>query len=207
MKKIILSIFALGTLAMNAQDVTGFSKGNIALTTGLGYGTSTVGTAKLTNFSISPEVMYMMQNNWGLSGMIGFNSTSSNAPGAVSTSDFGIGAGLKHFFTPANRLSFYLGGDAMAMFGDGAANGAKGTQIMLNFRPGVNYFIHKNWTVGANLNLVSLSVTSPEVGDAETSLTVNPNSSFGPTSSSAASAGGEASLLGGINFKLSYVIK
>jgi|JI9StandDraft_1071089.scaffolds.fasta_scaffold604770_1 hypothetical protein len=191
MKKIILSIFALGTLAMNAQDVTGFSKGNIALTTGLGYGSETVGAAKVTNFNISPEVMYMMQNNWGLSGMIGFNSRSSEVAGvSTSTSDFGIGAGLKHFFTPANRLSFYLGGDAMAMFGDGAANGAKGTKFTLNFRPGLNYFIHKNWALGADLNLASLTVTSPEVGDAKTTFGVN---NFTPITA--------------FNFKLSYVIK
>jgi hypothetical protein len=192
MKKIILSIFALGTLAMNAQDVTGFSKGNIALTTGLGYSSQTVTGGKQSNFNISPEVMYMMQNNWGLSGMINYNSRSFTPTGgtSTSTSDFGIGAGLKHFFTPSNRLSFYLGGDAMIMFGDGAAAGAKGTQFGLNFRPGVNYFIHNNWAFGADFNLANLTVTSPEVGDGRTSFGVNNFTNFS-----------------GLNFKLSYVIK
>lgn len=193
MKKIILSIFALGTLAMNAQDVTGFSKGNIALTTGLGFSNTPVTGGKNSGFSISPSVMYMTNSNWGIMGGIDFNSSSFSPTGggaSISRSNFGLGAGARYFFTPANRLSFYLGGGASANFGENLASGAKSTTFGLEFRPGVNYFIHKNWAMGANFNLATLNVTTPDGGDATTNFNVN-----------------NATNLGGLNFTLMYVIK
>ena len=194
MKKIILSIFALGTLAMSAQDVTGFSKGNIALTTGLGY-TNTPGGAdtSTSTFSISPSLMYMTTANWGIMGGIEFNSRSVNPGGGLastSRSNFGLTGGARYFFTPANRLSFYLGAGASARFGENLTTGAKATTIDLEFRPGVNYFIHKNWAMGANFNLAKFTITTPDGGDATTDFNVN-----------------NATNLGGLNFTLMYVIK
>jgi len=192
MKKIILSLFVAGALSMNAQDAVGYSKGNIALTTGLGYNTNTLSSGtKVTGFNFTPEVMYMLKSNWGLSGMINYSSTKNELAGVSTTaSDFGIGAGIKHFFTPANALSFYLGGNAMVNFGDAAAGGVKGTQFSLGFNPGFTYFIHKNWTLGADLNLASLKINAPETGDGSTNFAVNNFTS-----------------ITAFNFKLAYVIK
>ena len=185
MKKIILSIFALGTLAMNAQDVTGLSKGNIALTTGLGYSSEKVTGGTNSTFSISPSVVYMIQNNWGIRGGVDFSSTS---PGVgTSTSNFGISAGARYFFTPANRLSFYLDGGTSYL---NQETGGKATNIGLNFRPGVNYFIHNNWSMGANFNLASLGFYTPDGGETKTSLSIDPKTT-----------------LGGLEFTLMYVIK
>jgi hypothetical protein len=192
MKKIMLSIFALGTLAINAQDVTGFSKGNVALTTGLAISNSPVTGGTTSGFSISPSLMYMTNANWGIMGGFQFNSASNTPTGgtSVSRSNFGLGAGARYFFTPANRLSFYLGGGASATFGEDLTSGAKSTMFGLNFQPGVNYFVHKNWAMGANFNLANFSVNTPDGGDASTSFNVNPNTG-----------------LGGLNFTLMYVVK
>lgn len=193
MKKIILSIFALGTLAMNAQDVTGFSKGNIALTTGLGFSSTPVTGGKTSGFSISPSAMYMTNANWGIMGGIEFNSLSLTPTGggaSTSRSNFGLNAGARYFFTPANRLSFYLGGGAYGRFGESLTTAAKSTSFGLEFRPGVNYFIHKNWAMGANFNLATFDVTTPDGGEASTNFNVN-----------------NMTNLGGLNFTLMYVIK
>ncbi len=174
MKKIILSIFALTTLAVNSQDVTGFSKGDIALTAGFNYGTNTAGATKTTNIGISPWGMYMIQNNWGIRGGIDYTSTKTEV-GGVSTdvNQFGLNAGARYFFTPANRSSFFLDGGARASFPTGVTN------FGFNFNPGVNYFIHKNWAVGAHFDLVNLGVVAPSGGDANINFNINPVTNLG----------------------------
>jgi len=185
MKKIILSIFALGALAVNAQEVTGFSKGNIALTTGFNYGSTTTGTTKTTDIGFTPMGMYMIQNNWGIRGGLSFTSKKVETGGVSTKTDvFGLNAGARYFFTPSNRLSFYLDGGVDASFPTNVTN------FGVNFNPGVNYFIHKNWAVGANFNLMRFDVSAPSGGDANVNFNINPVTN-----------------LGGLNFTLMYVIK
>lgn len=183
MKKILISIFTLGTLALSAQDGMGFSKGDIALTSGLSYGSNSAlgDTIKTTTFSISPEVMFMNTANWGFRGGFSYNSTSRDT---VSSSTFGLGAGARYFFTPANRLSFYLDGGVSANFPKNETN------VAFNFNPGVNYFIHKNWAFGANFNLASLTFNSPSGESSNINFNVNP-----------------VTTLGAINFTLMYVFQ
>ncbi len=173
MKKIILSIFALATLAVNAQEVSGIAKGNVALTAGLGFDnyTKTAGlvTTKHTDISFSPAVIYMIQNNWGIRGGFSYLNQKTEVAGvSASNSLFGFDAGARYFFTPANRLSFYLDGGISGNFPTGVTN------IGVNFNPGFHYFIHNNWSLGANLNLLSLNVSAPTGGDATTQFRVNP---------------------------------
>jgi len=187
MKKILLSIFALGTLAMNAQDVTGFSKGNIALTTGFGFGTSSTAVSKTTTINFDPSMMYMTTANWGIRGGINFmnvNTENKISNVSVSNSQFGFSGGARYFFTPTNRLSFFMDGGANTSFPTNL------TQIGFNLSPGVNYFIHKNWAMGAMFNLANLNISAPTGGDATVNFAIDPVTN-----------------LGGLNFTLMYVIK
>lgn len=187
MKKIILSLFVAGTLSISAQDVTGFSKGNIGIMAGVNYESMTdnAGT-KHNEFSIMPEAMFMTTANWGIRGGINYSSHKETTAAGLetSTSTFGFGAGARYFFTPSNRLSFFLDGGINGSFPTGMTN------IGLNFNPGVNYFIHKNWAFSANFNLASFTIKSPTVGDAATTFAINPSTN-----------------LGGLNFGIMYVIK
>lgn len=159
--------------SVSAQEITGVAKGNIALTAGLGFDNYTkvagLVTTKHTDIFFSPSAMYMIQDKWGIRGGISYvNQKTETAGVSASTSLFGFDAGARYFFTPANRLSFYLDGGINGSFPTGVTN------IGVNFNPGFHYFIHNNWSLGANLNLLSLNISAPSGGDATTMFRVNP---------------------------------
>ena len=113
MKKIILSIFALGTLAMNAQDGS-FSKGNVALSGEVGNLTT-----KILDANVSPSMMYFVTDNIALRGGLTFGNSETTVAG-VSTGEssaFGVNFGANYYFSksrfhlkrnPCKRISTYF---------------------------------------------------------------------------------------------------
>jgi outer membrane protein len=155
MKKIILSIFALGTLAMNAQEGS-FAKGNVALNGEVGNLTS-----KILDAKVSPSLMYFVTDNIALRGGLNFGTQSGTVAG-VSTgesSGFGINLGANYYFTKS-RFTPFIG--AGVEFGSGTTKNASGAEnktsnIGVNVFPGVNAFLSKRFAINASFGSLGYS--------------------------------------------------
>jgi hypothetical protein len=170
MKKIMLSIFALGTLAINAQDVTGFSKGNVALN-----GEVRNLSTKILDANVSPSLMYFVADNIALKGGLSFGNQSGTNAG-VSTgesSEFGINFGANYYFTKG-AFSPFIG--ANVEFGSGSTKSAganptetKMSSVGVNLAPGVNAFLSKRFAINATFgNLGYSSETNTSATNVET---------------------------------------
>jgi hypothetical protein len=156
MKKIILSIFALGTLAMNAQDGS-FSKGNVALSGEVGNLTT-----KILDANVSPSMMYFVTDNIALRGGLTFGSSSKDSA-AISkgeTSNFGVNFGANYYFSKS-RFTPFIG--ASVGFSSGSkkesatAPEAKTSNMALNVFPGVNAFLTKRLAINASFGSLGYS--------------------------------------------------
>lgn len=156
MKKIILSIFALGTLAMNAQDGS-FAKGNVALSGEVGNLTT-----KILDAKVSPSMMYFVTDNIALRGGLSFGSTSKDSA-AISkgeTSNFGVNFGANYYFTKS-RFTPFIG--ASVGFSSGSKKAAatapeeKTSTMELSVFPGVNAFLTKRLAINASFGSLGYS--------------------------------------------------
>jgi hypothetical protein len=159
MKKIILSIFALGTLAMNAQDGS-FAKGNVALSGEVGNLTT-----KILDANVSPSMMYFVSDNIALRGGLTFGNSETTVAG-VSTgesSNFGVNFGANYYFSKS-RFTPFIG--ASVDFGSGSTKAsatapeAKTSNMGLNVFPGVNAFLTKRLAMNASFGSLGYTTTT-----------------------------------------------
>ena len=158
MKKIILSIFALGTLAMNAQDGS-FSKGNVALSGEVGNLTT-----KILDANVSPSMMYFVSDNIALRGGLTFGNSSKTVGGVTTTesSDFGVNFGANYYFsksrfTPFIGASLGFGSGSDKIIGGVNAGEVKISTMGLNVFPGVNAFLTKRLAMNASFGSLGYS--------------------------------------------------
>jgi outer membrane protein len=114
----------------------------------------------------------MMSDNLMILGSVGISSGSSNdgTPGAadVKTSGLDLNAGVRYFFTPADKFSLSLGG----VFGYGSSKEGevKTNTIGLSVPVGLHYFMNDNFAINATWG--GLGYTSEKV-DAEGAEALN----------------------------------
>ena len=161
MKKIILSIFALGTLAMNAQDGS-FSKGNVALSGEVGNLTT-----KILDANVSPSMMYFVSDNIALRGGLTFGNSSKTVGGVTTTesSDFGVNFGANYYFsksrfTPFIGASLGFGSGSDKIIGGVNAGEVKISTMGLNVFPGVNAFLTKRFAMNACFGSLGYTTTT-----------------------------------------------
>ena len=157
MKKIILTVAAVFALTFaNAQDKKestgeGFSNGDLYLTGTAGFSSTKTGDAKVDGFTLAPGVGYFIADNLAIEGQLNFSS-SKNDDGitdAVKTTGFGIGAGVRYYWTPASKFSLSIGGNISYMstkVDDGTFNYTT-KEIGLNVPLGLNYFVSNDFAL------------------------------------------------------------
>lgn len=170
MKKIILSIFALGTLAMNAQDGS-FAKGNVALSGEVGKLTT-----KILDANVSPSMMYFVSDNIALRGGLTFGNSETTVAG-VSTgqsSAFGVNFGANYYFSKS-RFTPFVGASLGFSSGSTKANAtapeAKTSTMGLSIFPGVNAFLTKRLAMNASFGSLGYSTeTITSTSNVETKI-------------------------------------
>lgn len=85
--------------------------------------------AKATNFSISPEVAYLFNENWGL-GVVGTYQYAKASGGIASESLWALRPFARYYYMHREPFNLYVDGG----FGISASSGAKGWEVGL--RPG-----------------------------------------------------------------------
>jgi hypothetical protein len=170
MKKIILTVAAVFALTFaNAQDKkeggAGLASGDIVLSADANYTSISTGDAKGSTFGLAPGVGYMMSDNLMLLGSIGISSGTADTAGEdLKLNGLGLNAGVRYFFTPADKFSFSIGGqlgyssvssnlDYFDVTNSGApvllSDSVKTTTISLNVPLGLHYFMNDNFAITA----------------------------------------------------------
>jgi hypothetical protein len=194
MKKIILTVAAVFALSFaNAQDKkeggAGLASGDIVLTADANYTSISYGDAKASTFGIAPGVGYMMSDNLMLLGSIGISSgTADTAGDDLKINGLGLNAGVRYFFTPADKFSLSIGGQIG--YGSTSSNldyveadgtpvllgdSVKTTTISLNVPVGLHYFMNDNFAITATFAGLGYSSSKEDTDDAEAKNTLGLN--------------------------------
>ncbi|MDD3004497.1 outer membrane beta-barrel protein [Flavobacterium sp.] len=120
MKKMILTVaavFALGLAqAQDSDKGQGFAKGSLYLSGTVNISNESTGDFKTDSFTIAPGMGYFLTDNLAIEGALGYTSGNNfeeylGNVYEVENSGVGINAGVKYFWTPANKFSLSLGGN------------------------------------------------------------------------------------------------
>lgn len=193
MKKLLLTaiaVFAFGFA--NAQESTessngGFSKGDVMLSGGIGFGSRSQGDIKDNGFQVSPKVGYFITDHivGGIS--LGYATLKSESNGLnptrnLNTISYGVFG--RYYTTPAKQFSF---------FGEIHANAfSSKTKITNNFpdfpqerkvtgfqvgiAPGISYFVSKHLALETSIGLLEYSNENPDgPADSRNSIDVGLN--------------------------------
>lgn len=152
MKKIILSAIAVCAFGFaNAQDSEstsmGLAKGDLYLSGTVNYSNVKTGNDKTNQFTVAPGLGYMVTGNIALEGSLAFISSTEDAAGVeTKNTGFGIQAGAKYFFTPADKFSLSVGGSiSYASVKREVGNfDATAKVVSVNVPVGLHYFVSNN---------------------------------------------------------------
>jgi opacity protein-like surface antigen len=189
MKKIILSAIAVCAFGFaNAQDKggTGLASGNIVLTGDVNYSSTTFGPKKSSSMTLSPGLGYMMSDNLMLVGQVGIKSGSGSETHGndAKTSGLELVAGVRYFFTPADKFSLSLGGEFT--YGSDKTNegvnaagdpvilpsDAKINKMALTVPVGLHYFVSDNFAVNATWGALDYTSSKEDATGAEAENTL-----------------------------------
>lgn len=180
MKKIILSAVAILAFGFaNAQDKkeggSGLANGDLYLTGTFNISNEKEGDRKVDGLTLRPGVGYMFSDNMAIEGSLGYTSAKEvDAAGndQLDRTGFGIAAGVKYFFTPADAFSLSIGGmlsydmntDKALIAG---ADDVKTTVIGLNVPVGLHYFVSNNFAITTTWGGLGYSSSKPDTDGAD----------------------------------------
>jgi len=186
MKKVLLSVAAMMAFGIaSAQDATttegkGFSQGDVFMTGTVGFSSEKTGDVKTNQFTIAPSAGLFVSNNIAVGLNIGYITTKNEDPvnGDVDTNVFTAGAFARYYATPANDFSFFgqLGFDYATGKQEpegGPENKVDGFNVAL--RPGVSYFISKNFALEASIGALSYTTVEPDGGESTDTFEIGVN--------------------------------
>lgn len=176
MKKVLLSALAVFAFTFaNAQEDNGdggFSKGDVFVSGGIGFGSSKLGDAKSSEFTFSPAVGYFVSENIALGARLNVMSGKEEFGGAEDKmSGFGAEVFGRYYWTPASKFSVF--GEAAVGFGTFKEEPAGGSETKvnafgINAGVGVSYFLNSNWAIEAGW--AGLGYNSAKVDGADDAL-------------------------------------
>lgn len=158
MKKVLLSAVALLAFGFaNAQEETkgngGFSKGDVFVSGGFGFGSSKTGDAKSSGFAFAPAVGFFVTENIAAGARLGFASLSDDdGVSEDKASSFNFEAFARKYWTPASQFSVFaelavgLGSEKDEPAGGGEF---KSKTFGVNAGVGVSYFLNSNFAIEA----------------------------------------------------------
>ena len=194
MKKIILTVAAVFALTFaNAQEKgsgAGLASGDVVLTGDLNYTSTSQDEVKSSTFGIAPGVGYMMSDNLMLLGSVGISSGTVSAPATedIKLSGLSLNAGVRYFFTPADKFSLSIGGQfgygsissnfgGFDEFGDAVvyAEDVKTSTISLSVPVGLHYFMNDNFAITTTFGGLGYSSSKEDTDGAEAKNTLGLN--------------------------------
>jgi len=152
---LLLIITFSESFSQEKNDFIGFSQSDFYLSGQINYAKTTSENFSQSAFNFQPTVGYFLDNSNALElGLI----VGLNEAGDSETNSFGVQTSLIHFFNTENKFSFTLG-VGLAYVSTKFDNGFQGDYTSNLFQgavfPGVNYFVSDNFSLIANLGVLS----------------------------------------------------
>lgn len=178
MKKVLLSAVALLAFGFaNAQEEEkgngGFSKGDVFVSGGFGFGSTKQGDAKSNDFTFSPAVGYFVTEEIALGARLNVESgKTDNGVAETKSSAFGGEVFGRYYFTPASQFSVF--GELAVGFGnskdeDALGNETKFNNFGINAGAGVSYFLNSNFAIEAGWAGLGYNSVKQDVSGADAS--------------------------------------
>lgn len=145
MKKLFFTLavmFGL-TSVVNAQT------GKVWIGGSTGFNTSKVTDGeRLTNFNITPEVGYMLSDNWGVGMKLGYAHKEYNVLDGKAKSDgFTVSPFARYSFLRGNIGGLFVDGGAGYTYSKVKSTDTKVHELEVGFRPGVAINVSDNLTL------------------------------------------------------------
>jgi hypothetical protein len=191
MKKVLFSAVALLAFGFaNAQEEEkstneGFSKGDVFVSGAVSFGSTKMGDAKSSEFTIAPKVGYFVSENIAVGGKLGYSSASDVMVTSFAGYDLGgsytadynsliVGGFGRYYFTPANQFSLFaeLGVDYASttldeLDGASIDDNNKVNSLMIGAGLGMNYFVSSNFSIEAGVGMLNYSTSKLDVDGAD----------------------------------------
>ncbi len=191
MKKILLA----GAVALFGLSNAQIAKGTTYLSGSVGYSQKETnnGNYKEENFNVLPRVGYFVNTNLAIGLGVGYQNdkttTTTNSPLTVSEGitkkpAFVVEPFVRKYWTLSDKLYFFGQLAVPMQFGktkeetntvttvgnstvsNSTSTEAKYTQIGVTVKPGLDYFLNKNWTIEATIGEFGYNNFKPKDGDA-----------------------------------------
>jgi hypothetical protein len=112
----------------------------------------------------------MIDSNWAIIGQVAYTSTEVED---VKDSGFGVGAGVRYFWTPASKFSLSLGGDLSYFTTKNDATDVKVNTIGLNVPVGLHYFVSNDFAITTSWAGLSYTTSKADTDGAEALNVIN----------------------------------
>jgi len=172
MKKLILAITVLAFGAnLQAQEglqgrsfimgQAGYSQSYIS------YKSDVVKESKQQNYSVLPGYGYFISPSVAIGGALGYiGSTSGTGELKTTSNEFIIKPMARKYWNVANNLYIFGEASIPVAFGSEKVGNEKldYTKYGVEIKPGIDYFLSKNWSLEASVGLLSWSAINPKHG-------------------------------------------
>ena len=185
MKKVLLSAVALLAFGFaNAQEEEkgngGFAKGDAFLSGGFGFGSTSEGDAKSSDFTFSPAVGFFVTENIALGARLNVESGKNEDAFGNETKSSAFGGEVfgRYYMAPASQFSVF--GELAAGFGsdkteDALGNETKYNGFGINAGVGVSYFLNSNFAIEAGWAGLGYNLRKADVSGADAANTFGLN--------------------------------
>ncbi len=200
MKKLILAFTALAFGAnVNAQEGLegrSFIMGQVGYSqTYDSYKSDVYKSTKEQSYSILPSYAYFISPSVAIGGALGYKGTTgyvgNDADIKRTTNEFIIQPMIRKYWGVANNLYIFGQASIPVTFGDAKVGDTKQefTSYGFEVKPGIDYFLSKNWSVEATVGLFGWNAYNPKGGSNTNDFNFGINSG----------------LIGGLNIGVKYV--
>lgn len=172
MKKLLIVGAVALFASMNAQETetVGFAKGNTFITGAVGFGSEKTGDEKENTFTIAPSAAYFITSNVALGARVGYANTKvEEGNDEVKTDAFTAGVFGRYYWMPASKFSIFA--ELGANYGTTStkvtgSDKFKSNGFGIEFAPGINYFLNKNFALEAKWGVLGYNSVKPDVDGA-----------------------------------------
>lgn len=170
MKKIIASALFIGSFltSFSQSNSESYSKGNLFVTGGLSFESTSQGNVKVTEFGLLPQLGYFVNENIAVGVNLGLMQ-SKEKDSATNVSDnlnTQLGAFARYYFNPKNKFSVFC--QAGLNYNVQNDKIAKSTVNSFDFSisPAINYFLSDHFSIEAAFGKIGFNNEKANVENA-----------------------------------------
>lgn len=179
MKKLLVAsaVALFATVSAQETSTEGFAQGDTFITGAVGFGSEKTGDEKGNTFTIAPSAAYFITSNVALGARVGYtNNKVEEGNDEVKTDAFSAGVFGRYYWMPASKFSIFAELGANYRTASTKVTGSdkfKANGFGIEFAPGINYFLNKNFALEAKWGVIGYNSVKPDVDGATATNSFN----------------------------------